>query len=159
MRMEISLEECAQKTRARLALEPHVCTCGMRHARKTHKTEIGFLIIQSGRINDHVQRNVLLIYISKSWSKHHSMSSRFRIHLYVYPSASTAAAGSFLCRALSSFPLPSSCQRPSSGTPPHDVHTAHYGNIALEPVPLPLPFRTFRSDSSLSSVSPVSSSL
>ena len=56
-------------------------------------------------------------------------------------------------------PLPSSCQCPSSSTPPHDVHTAHYGNIALEPVPLPLPFTTFRSDSSLSRVSPVSSSL
>ena len=85
-----------------------------------------------------LQRNVFLIYISKSWSKHHSMSSRFRIHLY--PTASTAAAGSFLYRALCSFPLPSSCQCPSSGTPPHDVHTAHFGNIALEPVPLPLPF-------------------
>ena len=149
----------------------------------------GFLIIQSGCINDHAlnmftlqrltlvlsllsgwhphvqsqQRSAVprlscvLIYFSKSWSKHRSMSSRFWTHLY--PTASPAAAGSFLCRAHCSFPLPSSCQCPSSGTPPHDVHTANHGNIALEPVPLPLPFRTFRSDSSLSSVSPVSSSL
>ena len=41
-------------------------------------------------------RNGLLIYLSESLSKDHSMSSRFRIHCYPFYTTSAAAVGSFL---------------------------------------------------------------
>ena len=51
------------------------------------------------------QQNGHLIYFFKSRPKDHSMSSRFRIHFYLFHSASAAVVGSFLCRTLCSFPF------------------------------------------------------
>ena len=51
------------------------------------------------------QQNVHLMYLSKSWPKGHSMSSHFRIHIYIVHTASAACAGFFPLRTLLFFPF------------------------------------------------------